>query len=329
MSGRVSHLSVTPIHEYFGAKVEGIHLPDLDIENEDACAAMAELKGIIDDRSVVVLPSQRFTDNRQMNFTREWFGPLETQIGTIGTEVRIHPNLADWSNVDPDNGANKLLGWSDKRMLYQSGNQTWHSDSSYKPVPAKFSLLNAREVPPVGGETQFVSQRHAYSMLEDNTLIKLDGLIVVHSLLYSRSVIAKGLFRPEQERAIPPTRQALVRTNPGNKRKALFIGAHAWYVEGMLHDEGRALLDDLLAHTTAPDCVYEHQWQPYDLVIWDNRCVLHRGRTWDAARHRRVMRRTTVAGDGPTAHPPLAARTPGWDGLIPEGIGVEPSDSSK
>ena len=107
-----------------------------------------------------------------------------------------------------------------------------------------------------------------------------------------------------------------------NGRNAVFIGAHAWYVEGWDYQASRGLLEDLLAHTTRPECVYEHNWTPGDLVIWDNRCVLHRGRTWDAQNHRRVLRRTTVAGDGPTAEPSIASRTPEWDGIVPEELGV-------
>jgi alpha-ketoglutarate-dependent 2,4-dichlorophenoxyacetate dioxygenase len=117
-------------------------------------------------------------------------------------------------------------------------------------------------------------------------------------------------------------RQALVRANPVNGRKSLYIGSHAWYIEGLPWEDSRRLLDELLAHTTRSECVYQHRWRQWDLVMWDNRCVLHRGRPWDAARHRRVMRRTTVAGEGPTADPPFAARTPAWAGIVPEGVGV-------
>lgn len=321
MAQSADQLSITPVHPNFGARVEGIQLPDLDRGNPADRSLFQQLSDTLQEYSVLVLPNQKFEDERQMAFTREWFGDLEVQVGTIGTEARLHPNLADWSNVDPEKNG-KLLSWDDKRMIYQSGNQRWHSDSSYKPVPAKYSLLSAREVPPTGGETQFASERHAYASLPDDKRALVDDLVVVHSLLYSRSVIAKGLFRPEQERAIPPSRQALVRANPVNGKKALFIGAHAWYIEGWDYERSRELLDGLLEHTTQPSNIYEHNWTPGDLVIWDNRCVLHRGRTWDAEAHRRVLRRTTVAGEGPTAEPPLAVRIPQWDGIVPEQLGV-------
>jgi alpha-ketoglutarate-dependent 2,4-dichlorophenoxyacetate dioxygenase len=201
-------------------------------------------------------------------------------------------------------------------MLYQSGNQLWHTDSSFKPTPAMASLLSGREVPPVGGETEFVSMRHAYATLPDETRRRLEGRVVVHSILYSRSTIAKGLFDPEHEKDLPPVRQALVRSNPVNGRKSIYIGSHAWYIEEIPFEQSRRLLDDLLAHTTRPECVFQHRWTQWDLVMWDNRCVLHRGRVWDAAKHRRVMRRTTIAGEGPTADPPLATRTPVWAGIV-------------
>src|SRR3989442_1156421 len=179
------------------------------------------------------------------------------------------------------------------------------------------------EVPPVGGETEFASMRHGYATLPEATRRGLEGKVVVHSILYSRSTIAKGLFDPEHEKELPPVRQALVRTNAVNGRKAIYVGSHAWYVEGMPDQESRRLLHELLAQATRPESVYTHRWRPWDLVMWDNRSVLHRGRPWDAARHRRVMRRTTIAGDGPTVDPPFARRTAAWEGIIPEGVGVE------
>src|SRR2546422_1564274 len=147
-----------------------------------------------------------------MTFSRR-FGPLETTINSIGQERRLHPNLVDLSNVDPDHDE-RLMGWGDRRMLYQSGNQLWHTDSSFKPVPAMASLLSGREVPPAGGETEFVSMRHAWATLPEATRPRLEGRVVVHSILYSRSTIARGLFDPEHERGLAPGRQALLRVNP-------------------------------------------------------------------------------------------------------------------
>jgi alpha-ketoglutarate-dependent 2,4-dichlorophenoxyacetate dioxygenase len=316
MAVPTTRLTITPIHLCLGARVEGI-----DFAGPIDQATFQRIAEAFQEYSVLVFPEQRLTDEQQMAFSRR-FGPLETTINSIGQERRLHANLVDLSNVDPQR-EDGLMGWDDRRMVYQSGNQLWHTDSSFKPVPAMASLLSGREVPPVGGETEFVSMRHAHTTLPEETRRRLEGRVVVHSILYSRSTIAKGLFDPEQEREQLPVRQALVRTNPVNGRKSIYIGSHAWYIEGLLpHDESRRLLDELLAHTTRPECVYQHRWRQWDLVMWDNRCMLHRGRPWDATRHRRVMRRTTVAGEGPTADPPLAARTAVWDGIVPDGVGV-------
>jgi len=315
MAKATSRLAIRPIHPCVGAQVEGVDLArPLD---QPTFRAIFEA---FQEYSVLVFREQRLTDEQQMAFS-ERFGPLETTISSLGRENHLHPNLVDLSNLDPEHGG-RLMDWTDRRMVYQSGNQLWHSDSSFKPVPALASLLSAREVPPLGGETEFASMRYAYATLSEETRRPRAGEVVVHSILYSRSTIARGLFDAERERQLPPVRQALVRANPVNGRQSIFVGSHAWYIEGMPAGESRRLLDDLLAHTTRSACVYQHRWQPCDLVMWDNRCVLHRGRPWDAARHRRVMRRTTVAGEGPTADPPFARRTPAWEGIIPEGVGV-------
>jgi len=308
-------MKITPLHPVLGARVEGVQLTTMDD---------ATRKAVFDafqEYSVLVFHDQHLTDESQMAFSERLFGPLETTLKATGKEDRLHPKLVDLSNIDPDHD-DRLMGWNDRRMIYQSGNQLWHTDSSFKPVPAMASLLSGREVPPSGGETEFVSMRHAYATLPEATRQMLDGRVVVHSILYSRSTIAKGLFDPEHERELLPVRQALVRANPANGRKGIYIGSHAWYVEGMDHAESRRLLDDLLAHTTRPECVFQHRWTQWDLVMWDNRCVLHRGRPWDATAYKRVMRRTTIAGEGPTVEPPLATRTPSWDGIIAQGVGV-------
>ncbi len=130
---------------------------------------------------------------------------------------------------------------------------------------------------------------------------RLEGKVVVHSFAYSRGLIDPTLLSQEVKDALPPVRQALVRINPINGRKSLYIGSHASHIEGLPLEEGRALLQELLARATRAECVHRHTWRQHDLVVWDNRCMLHRGRPWDARRQRRVMHRTTVAGDGPTA----------------------------
>jgi alpha-ketoglutarate-dependent 2,4-dichlorophenoxyacetate dioxygenase len=307
-------IRVTPLLAHVGARIEGVQLSRMDP------ATFKEVFDAFQEHSVLVFHDQHLTDDEQMELSRR-FGPLEDTIKAPGKENRYHSKLIDLSNIDPDRDGT-LIGWNDRRMLYQSGNQLWHSDSSFKPVPAMASLLSAREVPPVGGETEFASMRHAYATLPADLKQRLDGKVAVHSILYSRHTIAPNLFDPDQADELPPVRQALVRANPVNGRPSIYVGSHAWYIEGMPYEESRRLLDELLAHATRPALVYQHCWKQWDLVMWDNRCVLHRGRPWDAAVHTRVMRRTTIAGEGPTAEPPFARRTPQWDGIIAQGVGI-------
>jgi alpha-ketoglutarate-dependent 2,4-dichlorophenoxyacetate dioxygenase len=186
-------------------------------------------------------------------------------------------------------------------MIFNSGNEMWHTDSSFKRVPATASLLSGREVPPEGGHTEFASMRAAYADLPEDRKQQIDGYVAIHDFAYSRGLIDPTLIGDDQKRETPPVPQAVVRTNPVNGRKNFFAGAHAAYIRGLSVEEGRALLQELTAIATQPKYVYSHKWQPKDLVMWDNRCCLHRGRSWDKARYRRVMHRTTVAGIGPTA----------------------------
>src|SRR3989441_12302822 len=213
MAETVSGVAVTPIHPCLGARVEGVDLAGPLDE-----VTFRRIFDAFQEYSVLVFQDQRLTDEQQMTFSRR-FGPLETTINSIGQERRLHPNLVDLSNVDPRRDG-RLMGWDDRRMLYQSGNQLWHTDSSFKPVPAMASLLSGREVPAVGGGTEFVSMRHAYAPLPEGRRRRLGGRGGVPPLPYSRSTIAKGLFDPEQEREQPPVRQAPVRTHPVDGRAA-------------------------------------------------------------------------------------------------------------
>jgi alpha-ketoglutarate-dependent 2,4-dichlorophenoxyacetate dioxygenase len=287
--------TIVPVHSLFGAEVSGV-----DLTRPLDSGAFAAIAAAFDEYSVLVFRGQPLTDEQQMAFS-ERFGPLETTVRTMGKEDRLGAHMVDLSNTDEQG---KLMGWSDRRMLYQSGNQLWHTDSSFKPVPAHSSALSARVVPPEGGETEFASMRVAYATLPEELRQAVQGKIVVHSFGFSRSLIDPGIGT-EVGRDYPPVRHALVRANPANGRPSLYIGSHAWVIEGMGIDESRILIARLLEHTTRPDRVYQHRWRVGDLVMWDNRCVLHRGRIWDSARHHRVMHRTTVAGDGPTAQPPF------------------------
>lgn len=186
-------------------------------------------------------------------------------------------------------------------MVFNSGNEMWHTDSSFKRVPATASLLSGREVPPREGQTAFATQRVAYRDLPPEQRQRLEPLIAIHDFTCSRGLVAPNLSSGEQQCETPPVPQAVVRVNPANGQKNFYAGAHASYIRGMPVDEGRALLRELTATATQDPYIYQHTWRPKDLVMWDNRCCLHRGRPWDKAKYRRVMHRTTIAGVGPTA----------------------------
>lgn len=282
-------LSIRRLRDDFGAEISGV-----DLTRPIDEAVFAAIRDAFDEYSVLVFPGQKFDDESQIAFSRR-FGPLET---TISTNSGGGTHIADISNVDPK--TNEIIpvdGWLSK---YNSGNEMWHTDSSFKPVPALASLLSGREVPPVGAETEFASMRIAYDDLSAAEQDRLEGLVAVHDFSYSRGLVDPKLMDEKQSAAVPPVRQAVIRTNPANGRKAFYSGSHAREIVGWPVEEGRALLKDLVARAVKPERVYTHKWRQFDLVIWDNRCILHRGRPWDKSRHRRVMHRTTVAGDGPT-----------------------------
>ena len=284
-------LTTKPLHRLFGAEIVGI-----DVKRVDD-ATFAEIVAAFEEYSVLLFRGQSLGDDEQIAFSRR-FGPLETTIRSIATQECTPNHIANLSNVDADG---RLIPAGDKRNVYNAGNQMWHSDSSFKKVPAHASLLSAREIPPVGGETQFASMRVGYSRLPEDLRRFLDGKEAIHSFVYSRGLVDDGLMPPDHAAQVPPVRQALVRANPVSGRKAFYVGSHACEIVGMPTAAARALLRELREAATRPELVYTHRWRVGDLVMWDNRCMLHRGRPWDESKYRRVMHRTTVAGEGPTA----------------------------
>ena len=209
--------------------------------------------------------------------------------------MRLRPDVADISNLDPEG---RLLARGDRRNLFNLGNQLWHTDSSFKHIPAKCSLLSARELPspgPMGGgETEFADMRAAWDALPDARKCQLDGLVVEHSIFRSRSQIGFAEFNDDISMELPPVRQALVRHHRYLGRTSLYLASHASHIIGWPVEEGRALIEELIAFATQPKFVYQHRWTVGDLVIWDNRCTMHRGRPYDETQ-RRVLHRATVS----------------------------------
>jgi alpha-ketoglutarate-dependent 2,4-dichlorophenoxyacetate dioxygenase len=274
----------------------GVEIVDLDVTRVDD-ATFQEIVAAFEEHSVLLFRGQSLTDDQQITFSRR-FGPLETTIRSIASQASTPNHIANLSNVDAED---RLIPAGDKRNLYNAGNQMWHTDSSFKRVPAHASLLSAREIPPEGGETQFASMRVGYARLPADRRRFLEGKVAIHSFVYSRGLVDDALMPPDHAAQVPPVRQALVRTNPVNGRKAFYVGSHACEIVGLPTAEARALLRELRETATRAELVYTHRWRVGDLVMWDNRCMLHRGRPWDESRYRRVMHRTTVAGAGPTA----------------------------
>ena len=291
-------ISIERIHPGFGARITGVSLAR-GVDD----ATFKEIFDAFNEHSVLVFPEQPMTDDQQIAFSRR-FGELEETINSIANNPKVARQIAFLANIDPDGN---LIDPSDKRMIYHSANQLWHTDSSFKRVPALASMLSGREVPPEGGQTEFASMRLTWERLPADMQRFLEGRIAVHSFAYSRGLVSSGLLRPEDEAQVPPVEQVLVRTNPVNGRKSVYVASHASHIVGMPVEEGRAIIKSLIDMTTQPENVYSHQWTAGDSVMWDNRCMLHRGRPWDGTKYRRIMHRTTVAGVGPTVPDELEA----------------------
>jgi alpha-ketoglutarate-dependent 2,4-dichlorophenoxyacetate dioxygenase len=278
----------------FAAEVEGIDLT-APLTPEEVAAIHAGM----DEFAVLVFHGQVIDDEQQLAFTRS-LGELEHAIGTslrAAHEYRLPTTFADVSNLDQ---ANVPFARDDRRRLFGIGNRLWHSDSSFKVVPAKYSLLSGRVVPSRGGNTEFADMRAAYDALDDETKAEIEDLICEHSQIFSRQQIGFFDFTEEERARFKPVRQRLVRTHPVTGRKSLYLASHAGGIVGWPVPEARVFLRDLMEHATQRQFVYAHRWQVGDLVMWDNRQVMHRARPFPA-HEPRDMRRTTLAGDGPTA----------------------------
>jgi alpha-ketoglutarate-dependent 2,4-dichlorophenoxyacetate dioxygenase len=276
----------TRLTPHFAARVDGI-----DITRPLDEPAWKDIRAALDEHSVLVFRGQPLDDDTQTAFSRR-FGSLEV---TRSINPAAGTPFARQSNLDIKTG--EVIPPDDRRMIYQLANMLWHSDSSFKEVPSLCSLLSARIVPPEGGATEFASTRCAYPSLTDELKRRVETATAVHDFSWSREQIRPGFFTEKERAEYPPVRHPLVRTNPVNGRRALFLGAHASHIVGMPVEDGRALLKALLDHVTQPEFRYRHEWQEGDLVIWDNRCVLHRATPFDTTRHKRLMQRTTVSGD--------------------------------
>jgi len=280
-------ITVCPVTPSFAAEIG-----DADLSRPLDAADVTAIKDAFAKYSVLIFPDQHLSQDQHLDFAR-YFGPLETTIALYrkDAKLRVPAEFADVSNLDPEN---QVWGKDSRQRMFQLGNRLWHTDSSFKRVPALASLLYARSIPPVGGHTEFADERAAYDALPEEMKRRLDSLVAEHSIFNSRARLGFNSFSDEERAGLPPVPQVLVRTHPESGRKSLYLASHAGRIFGMGEQEGRALIDQLVAHATQPQFVYTHRWRVHDLVIWDNRCTMHRGVDFDDLRWKRDMQRATV-----------------------------------
>ena len=287
-------VSISQLHPVFVGEVAGV-----DCRKPLSPEEVVAIDAGMDEYAVLVFHDQNITDDQQIAFTRH-FGALES-YRTPGhvrkhEDHRLGPGIADFSNLDKDGN---IMSDEDRVWFFKLGDRLWHSDSSFRPVPAKYSLLSGRVLPSWGANTEFADMRAAYDALDGRTKAEIEELICEHSLIYSREAIGFTDLTSEEIAAFKPVRQRLVRTHPATRRKSLFLASHAGAIIGWTIPEARMFLRDLTEHATQREFVYSHSWKPYDLVMWDNRSTMHRARRFDRNEVRDV-RRTTLAGDATT-----------------------------
>jgi alpha-ketoglutarate-dependent 2,4-dichlorophenoxyacetate dioxygenase len=286
-------ITVQPTTPSFAAEVG-----DVDLAKPLAAADLAAIRAAFTSYAVLVFPDQHFDDDSQLEFAKN-FGPLETTVFKARKEhkLRLHENMADVGNLDAEN---RILATNDRQRLYNLGNRLWHTDSSFKRLPAYCSMLHARSIPPVGGQTEFADMRAAYDALPDATKRRLEGLVAEHSIMHSRAKLGFADFDEGEREAFRPVPQVLVRRLQDSGRMSLYIASHIGAIRGMADAEAMQLLEELTAHATQRQFVYSHRWRVGDLVIWDDRCTMHRGLEFDDQRYARDMRRATVSDVAPT-----------------------------
>ena len=280
---------IDPARPTFIGEVSGIDLTRRLTEEE-----VSAIHAGMDRFGVLVFHDQHFEDEQQIAFSRQ-LGMLEEATGDIMSEKdrRLSMDLNDISNLDK-NG--ELLPRDDRRRLFGLGNLLWHSDSSFKEVPAKYSMLSARKIPLAGGNTEFADMRAAYDALDSETKREVHDLICLHSQIFSRGVLGFDDFTDAERAKWAPVRQGLVRRHPNTGRLSLYLASHAGGIEGWPMPEARSFLRDLNEHATQRQFVYAHVWRPWDLVMWDNRVTMHRARRYDP-KEVRDMRRTTLTNE--------------------------------
>jgi alpha-ketoglutarate-dependent 2,4-dichlorophenoxyacetate dioxygenase len=281
---------VRPLTPKIGAEIRG-----LDLSEPLPDEIMAKVRKVWLDRVVAVFPEQDVDDDQHIEFSKQ-LGDLEL-INMAALQMDGRPEIFEATNLD----ANDNIMMDENPVLaINRGNQKWHSDSSFKTVPATASMLHAYIVPKEGGETEFANMAAAYDALEDETKQRCEGLIAIHDFYWSRRDVNEQAFTQEERDAIPPVRHPLIRVHPETGRKAIYVGSHTREIEGWDFEESRTLIDSLIEHGTRAEFTYRHEWNAGDMVLWDNRAVMHRGTAFEDQKVKRRLHRTTIAGTGPT-----------------------------
>lgn len=279
-----------PLTPTIGAEIRG-----LDLSKPLSDETVEEVRQVWLSHVIAVFPQQEVDDDQHIAFSRR-FGELEL-INMSALQMDGRPEIYEATNLDRHGN---IMVDDDPVLAINRGNQKWHSDSSFKRVPATASILRAYIVPEEGGETEFANMAAAYDALDDATKERCDGLIAVHDFYWSRREINEKTFSQAERDAIPPVRHPLIRVHPETGRKAIYAGSHAREIEGMDLEESRELIDSLIEHGTSPQFTYRHKWKVGDMVLWDNRAALHRGMAFDDTKVKRRLHRTTIAGTAPT-----------------------------
>ena len=280
-------LSFRKLHPHFASEVSAI-----DLRSVADRGTLDEIRVAIDEYAVLVFRDQPFADDEQLAFAKRFDGTLHTKTGSAIVKKNRFGNeaLTDISNVDE---SGELLRADDRRRMYSLGNRLWHTDASFQDPPGRYSMLSAKVVPSIAADTEFADMRAAYDALDAETKEKLEGLRAHHSIAYSRKILGFE-FSEEEEEQLKGAVHPVVRMNPRTRRRSLYLASHASRIIDWPVPEGRLLLRDLTEHATQPQFVYRHVWRVGDLVIWDNRATMHRGRPFDDASHRRELRRVTT-----------------------------------
>ncbi len=281
-------LKIAPVTESFAAEASG-----LDLRQPIGAETASEIEEAMDKYAVLVWRDQPLDDDQHMAFTK-WFGPLDMGLLNVTKKPNRfkHAGFVDIANVGIDG---EIMARDHSTVPSSMANRFWHTDSSFMQTVAIYSLLSARVVPETGGDTEFTDMRAAWDTLPDDLRTMVTGLVGEHHPLYSR-ILLDNTYSDEQMASIPPAHWPLVRTHPGSGRRYLFTPIHVHRIEGMSMAEARVLVNELIEHATQPQFVHRHRWQAGDLVMWDNRCTLHRGRRFDYTQ-RRDLRRTTTMED--------------------------------